>query len=227
MTYFVGVGHYKRTGKDTFANMLLNALREYGVNTVKRSFAWKLKDICHQLYGWAELREPEFYDTPEGEKLREVVLPKIGLSPRQVWIKFGTDAVRNNVYHGTWLDYLLYSDHGADVVIVPDVRFQNEFDAISGHGGYTIKVVRPGFVPAVDNEPDCQLIFETRWDAIIGATGSLDDLKDYARSFARNFVNAGRIFPLICPDGKSTEERSLYDAYGPNWKEKFARYAAA
>ena len=64
----------------------------------KRSFAYKLKQVCHELYGWAGLREPEFYETPDGEQYREVILPEIGKSPRQIWIDMGTKAVRRHVY---------------------------------------------------------------------------------------------------------------------------------
>ena len=127
-TVTIGLGHYKRTGKDTFANFLVEACRERDPNSAigKRSFAYKLKQVCHDLYGWAGLREPEFYETREGEQYREVVLPEIGKSPRQIWIDMGTKAVRQHVYEPTWLDYLLKGQHNLDVLVIPDVRFPNE-----------------------------------------------------------------------------------------------------
>src|ERR1035437_2708896 len=97
----IGLGHYSRTGKDSFANYFL--LHTPGA--IKIPFAWKLKSITHDLYSWAGLREPEYYETPEGALARDIVLPDLGLTPVQVWVKFGTPAVREQVYDKTWIDY--------------------------------------------------------------------------------------------------------------------------
>ena len=71
-TLFLGFGHYSRTGKDTTANYFLD---DYGAQAIKRSFAWKLKQICHELYAWAGLRPPEFYETPEAHSRATSSLP--------------------------------------------------------------------------------------------------------------------------------------------------------
>ncbi len=146
----IGFGHYSRTGKDSTANYMIECLDEYksSIRVVKRSLAWKLKQVCFELYGWAGLMPPEHYETKEGEKDRDVRLPLLNnMTPVEVWVAFGTKAVRNNVYDRTWLDYLLKTDHGCDVLIIPDIRFPNEADAIREMGGLAIKVVRPGYGP--------------------------------------------------------------------------------
>ena len=70
----IGLGHYSRVGKDTFANYLVESLAEYqpSLKVLKRSFAWKLKQVTHELFSWAGLREPEFYETAEGAAVRQV-----------------------------------------------------------------------------------------------------------------------------------------------------------
>ena len=70
----IGLGHYSRTGKDSLANRIAAHCTEMGVKAAKMPFAWKLKQIAHDLYAWDGLREPEFYDTPEGEKYRRFSL---------------------------------------------------------------------------------------------------------------------------------------------------------
>jgi hypothetical protein len=182
---FVGLGHYKRTGKDSFADFLIRALyyRRPKLRVMKTSFAWKLKQICFDLYGWAGLREPEFYETTHGAELREVVLEELGKSPREIWIDFGTKAVRENVYERTWLDYLLKSKHDADVVIVPDVRFGNEADAMQAMNATLIKVVRPGYGPG-KNKPDRELLGYTGWHNVIGDEGSMGSLQYWADMYA-------------------------------------------
>lgn len=190
LTLFIGLGHYKRTGKDSFANYLIQELADVNPRllVLKKSFAWKLKQICHELYGWAGLREPEFYETKEGEALREVVLEAIGKSPRQIWVDFGTDAVRDHVWPGTWRDYIFKANHAVhgrqpDVMIVPDVRFPDETSEFEIRNGVLIKVVRPGFGPA-KNRPDRELLGFRRWTNVIGDVGTMSSLQDWARQYA-------------------------------------------
>ncbi len=182
---FIGLGHYKRTGKDSFADFLIRALhyRRPKLKVIKTSFAWKLKQICFELYAWAGLREPEFYETIHGGELREVVLEELGKSARQIWIDFGTDAVREHVYERTWLDYLLKSKHNADVVLVPDVRFRNEADAMQAMNATLVKVVRPGYGPG-KNKPDRELLGYTGWHNVVGDEGSMGSLQRWADQYA-------------------------------------------
>ncbi len=182
---FIGLGHYKRTGKDSFADYLIQALanKKCGVSVTKTSFAWKLKQVCFELYAWAGLRAPEYYETKEGAEFREVILPAIGKSPRAIWIDFGTKAVRDQVYERTWLDYLTKSEYPQDVVIVPDVRFGNEFNELLDNGGIMIKVIRPNFSPG-PNRPDRALLDETRWSNVIGTSGKMEELDYWAKLYA-------------------------------------------
>jgi deoxynucleotide monophosphate kinase-like protein len=182
---FIGLGHYKRTGKDSFADFLIRALyyRRPKLKVIKKSFAWKLKQICFELYGWAGLREPEFYETLHGAELREIVLPELGKSPRQIWIDFGTDAVREHVYERTWLDYMFKAEHNADVVIVPDTRFLNEAEEMQALNATLIKVVRPDYGPG-KNKPDRQLLGYKGWHNVIGDEGSMGSLQQWADRYA-------------------------------------------
>jgi hypothetical protein len=184
-TLFIGLGHYSRTGKDTFANYLIDALskRAPRLKVIKRSFAWKLKQITYELYAWAGMQPPEHYETKSGEKDRDAMLPALGMTPVQLWVAFGTKAVREQVYQGTWLDYLLKTKHDADVVIVPDCRFPNEADAISVAGGVTIKIVRPGYGPR-KTVADRALLGYTGWDYVLGDRGSIKGLDQQAQPFA-------------------------------------------
>ncbi|REJ65616.1 MAG: hypothetical protein DWQ31_16890 [Planctomycetota bacterium] len=199
-TVTIGIGHYKRVGKDTFGNYLIQACYERDVNLVvqKRSFAYKLKQVCHELYGWAGLREPEFYETSEGAQLREVVLPAIGKTPRQIWVDFGTKAVRDQVYEPTWLDYLMKGQHELDVMLVTDTRFRNEADAIKQAGGYLVKVVRPGYGPGPKlvgdppvRNPDRELLGYDGWDYVIGGSGKLSELRRWSDRFAVWLTGSG------------------------------------
>ena len=204
MTLFIGLGHYKRTGKDSFANFLIQELAAVNPDlfVIKRSFAWKLKQVCHELYGWAGLREPEFYETKQGEALREVVLPALGKSPRQIWVDFGTKAVRDQVYAGSWRDYIFKADHSIngrqpDVLIVPDVRFPDETTEFEVRNGLLIKVVRPGYGPG-KNRPDRELLGFSRWTNVIGDAGTMDSLRWWAFLYAQWIAGRGKV-PIRSP----------------------------
>lgn len=185
----IGIGHYSRTGKDTFANYLLEAVHELNpqYRMRKQSFAWRLKQVTHELYGWAGLCEPAFYETVEGSKARHVKLPDLGLTPVEIWVKFGTDAVRNQVYGRTWIDCTLKGQTDCDALIIPDVRFPNEIEAIRELGGTLIKVVRPGHGP-LPTVADQALIGWAGWDFVIGGSGNLAELAQRASEFARHLL---------------------------------------
>jgi hypothetical protein len=178
----IGLGHYSRTGKDSLANYLLLALKRRKLTAVKRPFAWKLKDIAHQLYHWDGVQAPEHYDTATGERDRDKKLPTLGMTPVELWVKLGTPAIRNIIYDMTWVDYVLKTDHGVEVVIIPDVRFPNEVAAIRERNGTLIKVVRPDYGPKT--EIDRALDDFDGWDAVVGKSGKLADLQAYARKLA-------------------------------------------
>jgi hypothetical protein len=170
----IAFGHQKRVGKDTAAQFVSTYLRvEQGIKRVKKAgFADKLKDVCHQLYGWAGLKDKDFYEQPENFHLKEVVLPAIGKTPRQIWISFGNE-VKAATYYNTWLDYLL-KHTTADWLIVSDMRFPNEADYIREIGGIVVKVTRPS-VPHMPDAADDPLLNYQNWSAHIINDGSLAD----------------------------------------------------
>lgn len=196
----IAIGHYKRVGKDWFARAVVRhcAALDPSLRVKIKSWAWKLKKITHELYGWAGLREPHFYETDEGQAAREAILPAIGKSPRQIWIDFGTHGVREHVYQDTWRDYLLKSDHNCDVLIVPDTRFQNEVVGLIEADAHLLKIVRPGFGPG-DNKPDRELLAYRGWRNVIGHVGTLQHLDESARVYAE-WLTGQRKEPTCTPD---------------------------
>lgn len=186
----VGLGHYSRVGKDSFADAFVNELCNRGITARKMPFAWKLKEVCHQLYGWAGVREPEYYDAKDGEKYRDIVLEPLQMTPVELWVRFGTMAVRNEVYDLTWVDYLLNTDHGTEVLVIPDVRFPNEVRRIREHRGKLIKVVRPGYGPRL-TVADLSLVRYMGWDAVIGDSGNIEELYGWAKWCAEGIQHDG------------------------------------
>jgi hypothetical protein len=179
MTQIIGLGAYSRVGKGTLARNIMRRVCSH--NQTMRcgimSFATKLKDVCYQLYGWAGLKEEAYYDTPDGELDRDVVLPALGMTPVQVWCEFG-NAIREHVYSATWVDYVLKQTDKYDLMVIPDTRFPNEIEAIRSLSGTAIKVVRPGFGPR-NTVADKALLGYKDWDYVVGGSGAMSELQQW------------------------------------------------
>lgn len=204
------LGHYKRVGKDSFANYLIELVRKYdpSIKIGKRSIAYKLKLISHDLYGWAGLQSPNYYETTAGTKMREVIIPKLGKSPRQIWIDLGTKAVRDQVYINTWLDWFIHNPSDNDIDIITDLRFPNErVEFASLPGIHFIKIVRPGYGPT--NGPDRQLVGWNGWDNIIGTSGSMKELEHFAAKYAHAIVKGLTFDHILISDAEMDIAKSV------------------
>lgn len=179
MTKIVAFGHRKRVGKDTAAKFLDTHLRCHGMRSVKLSFASKLKEVSYLMYHWAGLQPGIFYEDDKNAHLREVVLEKIGKTPRQIWIEVGNKM--REVYADTWIDNALLGSGSAELVIITDLRFENEAKKIHSLGGKIFKIIRPG-VPVSDDASDSALDGFTRWDAILHNDGDMKAFHELVKS---------------------------------------------
>jgi hypothetical protein len=135
----IGITGKAGAGKDTVANVLC---RTHAF--VKISLADPIKDACQEWFGWDN-------DTLWGpSELRNAIDPRYGKAPREALQKLGTEFGRA-FYPNVWIDYALRQASEYDNivaayvrgVVIPDVRFQNELEAIHKAGGKVIRVIRP------------------------------------------------------------------------------------
>lgn len=73
---------------------------------------------------------------------KAAVDPRYGMSPREILQAVGV-ALRG-VYPDIWVRYVLDVAAGLKRVVITDVRFPNEADAIIAAGGRIVRVERPG-----------------------------------------------------------------------------------
>jgi len=182
----VAFAYAKRVGKDTSARFLDSFLRveRPGLKVKKISFASKLKDISWQLYGWAGLQPGVYYETEAGEKIKEVMIPKLGKSPRQTWIEVGNKM--REVYRDTWLDYALLSPM-VDIIIITDLRFQNEAERVCELGGRVYRIDRPGLIKGND-AAETALDEWDGWHGVIDNSGTLTDLNTKMEALGREIL---------------------------------------
>jgi hypothetical protein len=181
----VAIGYKKGRGKDSLANFIKDHLSIHckGCVVKKVGFADKLKDLCFQLYGWAGLQRGVYYETHYEEK--EIILPAIGMSPRQIWITVG-NALRE-VYGYTWIHYVTKMPQNVDVLLVKDLGFWNEAEEVrTGDDNILVKMEREG--PMASDGRETELDKWSDWDSIAGNNGSLIDLQRIAVTICEHHI---------------------------------------
>jgi hypothetical protein len=199
----IGLIGYKRSGKNTVADVLAeefayrpiafaDALREavLALDPIIGTFPLTVGDVLQT----AEWRLSEVLDAIGYEKAKEI--PEV----RRVYQRFGTDAIRK-LDADFWLrigtqriDAILsgaadraegkFDATGASVVVT-DVRFPNEADAIRERGGYIVRVVRPGFEPEDGAHESETALDDYRPDVILYNSRDLDHLASGVLSLGR------------------------------------------
>jgi dephospho-CoA kinase len=176
----------KGSGKDTFSDYIIE---KHGF--IKYSFADPLKKGLQHFFN---LTDEQLYDP----KIKEIIDPRWGVSPRQLFQVIGTDVFQyslkkflhninstdNNdtrthwvILFKQWYEKLLNENLNPNVIIA-DGRFIHEIDEIRKMGGKIIKVIRPIFDNNKDmhkSEMEMDEIPDEYIDHIIYNQGSLED----------------------------------------------------
>ena len=130
------------SGKDTAADYLVN-FHEFR----RDSFAASLKDAVASVFGWdRELLEGRSKQSREWrEQKDEWWSERLGqlITPRWVLQHWGTEVCRNGFHADIWVasmeDRLRRT---TDDIVITDVRFPNEIEAIKRQGGAVIQIQR-------------------------------------------------------------------------------------
>ncbi len=168
----IGLAGVRRSGKDMVADYLV---RNHGY--IKYALASPLKSACKMMFDLS-------HEQVHGDS-KDAVDPRYGVTPRELFQRVGTDCARA-IKPTLWIDkFIAWYESRAEVhgkalrVVVSDVRFQNEIDAIRALGGKVYLVRRPG-----SREHDAHVSEHAHAldvDGHIANEGSLDDLHDAAR----------------------------------------------
>lgn len=184
----IGLVGHARVGKDVCASYISRRL-----GGVQIAFADKIKEILMEMF---DLDRDYFY----GETgLKDLEIDKYpGWSPRKLMQFIGTDSFRK-VWDDVWINYTkkrietiltkgycpLYKEElwGKNkVVVVSDIRFINEAQAIKDLGGEVWKIVRPGQdgknlgYKEHASEKEQDLIPEEMLEVVVNNDSSLDEL---------------------------------------------------
>lgn len=180
----IGFGHKRRRGKDLCGEIACRILRERDIPVRQDWFAYSLKEMARVVFGFDQ---EQLY----GEQKFEVD-PFWGFTPRWALQVGGTEAMRNVFGPDIWVKTVerrALADPETSVVIC-DLRFPNEVEAIHRMGGLAIRVDRPAKLlpPATSPDEDSHLS-ETAldnyhgWDGVILNNGTLESLEASVRAF--------------------------------------------
>lgn len=135
MALLIGIAGKARAGKDTAANRLRQVL-DGSSHTLH--FAGPLKEMAAAFAG-EDLAL--YYD----DVSKEEVIPWLGVTRRSLLQTLGSEAVKPHLGNDVWVKRLMVdveANSHLDFIIVPDVRFDLEAQAIKDRGGVILHISR-------------------------------------------------------------------------------------
>lgn len=121
-------------GKDTIGERLF-IMHDFAIT----AFAEPLRDAASHAFGID-------YNYFTDRFLKEQAHPYWGISPREMLKKMGTEGMRHVFGEDFWIKRWVHSLTELDYfdVVVTDVRFENEAEAIRSRGGRIVHIDLPG-----------------------------------------------------------------------------------
>jgi hypothetical protein len=154
----IGLTGKKQSGKDTTYKIIKGAYDNQGFHTpvIRIGFADKVKEATANLLGldleliekYKQLEDiPQLYIEGNGEDSpgnHIAISHPLNLSVRNILQRMGTEVGRNMFGQDFWLQQALSPniDHSKKVIVVTDVRFDNEAEWIKNLGGYIWRIER-------------------------------------------------------------------------------------
>ena len=139
-------------------------------------------------------------DIPEGllraRSTKEAPLVDFGRSPRELLQTLGTDWGRKLVTPDIWLRVAFWrwekaAAAGHSVIVVPDVRFQNEARLIHDQGGEVWLVHRPDVAPVADHQSEAGLPLRSI-DRLVSNAGTVDELRRRVQATWWGYLSTAR-----------------------------------
>lgn len=175
----VGLSGYAQSGKDTVAK---NLVENHGF--IRIAFADPIRQALYNL-------DPVITDIPELSRmhLRWLVdklgwdILKVGSSEvREMLQRFGSEVGRNLWGDDFWVNQAMAKITQYDKVVITDVRFPNEYEAIKNANGVIWRIEKPGN-PAANRHESETALDEHLFDRVLLNKGTVEDLQATSNYF--------------------------------------------
>jgi len=186
----IGIAGKAQAGKDTTAMMLQTLLSNPNITW---DMYWNSDIIFewdHFVVHYADLLKEvsqEMLDMPfddfNSQEVKEQYIDWIGMTVREFLQKLGT-AVRKEIDPEFWVKALFNTYHNGNVIIA-DVRFPNEAEAIKARGGIIFRIERYG-AGAGNHISETALDNYDKFDYIIDNNGTLEDLFNTVKAIVQH-----------------------------------------
>jgi hypothetical protein len=168
----IGLSGYAQTGKDTVAQHLVE---NYGFVRIAfadaiREALYKLNPILSDYTGLPGIRLAWAVDHAGWESVK-----KDSQECRRMLQRFGTEVGRELWGSDFWVNVAMAKTNGIANVVITDVRFPNEYDAIKDNGGQVWRVQKLDNVP-VNDHPSETALDSHNFDWVIPNYGTHEDL---------------------------------------------------
>jgi hypothetical protein len=175
----IGIAGHARHGKDSIADVLA------------KQFAFRKDALAEPMKAVMRIVFPTWGDEHLYGRLKDIVDPVYGISPRHALQSFGTqwaqqelskyDSFRDTTGRLIWVRGLLARHTGGNLA-VSDVRFPHEANELRRAGAIILMVRRPGYPVDMSHESE-QGVEEIKPDYVIRNGGTLDCLADEVCKF--------------------------------------------
>lgn len=183
MKKIIGIGGKKRTGKSTLTEKLRRAYAVKGKTVEEISFAEPIKNALQEIFRYEVPWSTFVDDTRKQDKIE--IYPGTFMTVRELLQKVGTECFRNNIHPDFWIGRGMAKIDAstADVVIISDVRFENEL-ALLNTVGTTIYIERPSLDMPEDLHPSEKELDSIKQDfhrIFINDEDSLEAVEKFAK----------------------------------------------
>jgi hypothetical protein len=179
----IGIHGPSRSGKDTVCQILLEEFPL--IKFERQGFADALKISAAKALGIEGSNSELIAKMDRIKESGQVVNPFNSVSGREFLQRYGTEAHREMFGTNFWLDQVIPNvndprerymgfDRTCDVLLIPDVRYQNEVQRVSDANGQLWKINRDVKGHTTGHASEGKL--EARWNRVIDNNGTKDDL---------------------------------------------------
>jgi hypothetical protein len=164
----IGLGYKAGAGKSTVADHLVKSYK-----FTEFALADALKDTLAPLFNWKR-------EDLDNQDFKKTIDEYWGLTPRQALQTLGTNCVRRAFGDDFWVKrlHLTMRDKHCKLVVIADVRFLNEAEAIKKQGGLLWHIRRPLTDSAAGSHiSETEMDGFEGWDEVIDNDGTLEELR--------------------------------------------------